>query len=317
MSMFQESAVRALRLLGILFAGSLIGLPVSVSAQAPDAERMFRELDRNRDGSLSLDDANGGNRAFLENILRMGNKPTTGALSRQEFQTVFDAHQSGAGRTPMPPASNPAPAASPTPDAEVASEGLAEALLRICDQNGDGRVSRSEWSRLTQQFRTLDRDSNDALDAAELTALGQSREEPAASRPAERTATATPAAGRASLDGVWRGWVVRGRGEDPNSGEMEMELTVRGNRMEARELGTNRAPGGLGAGTYTIGAGGPGTLDAVQTAGQESGRNYLGVFEVTGDTLRWCVTGRNRQRPTTMATDRGNYLLILRRQTGG
>jgi len=27
------------------------------------------------------------------------------------------------------------------------------------------------------------------------------------------------------------------------------------------------------------------------------------------------VTQRNRVRPTTMATDRGNYLLILRKQT--
>jgi uncharacterized protein (TIGR03067 family) len=293
-------------------------VPTMASAQLPDAERMFRELDRNRDGSISADDASDNNRQFLENILRMGNKPATGTLSRQEFQTVFDAHQAGAGRQPMPPTNNPGATPQPQPQSpdEGAAPGVAEALLRVCDQNGDGRVTRAEWSRLTQQFRTLDRDSNDALDAAELSTLGAERGAASTSTTGERTPPAASPNGRASLDGTWRGWVVRGRGEDTNSGEMEMELVVRGNQMEARELGTNRAPGGLGAGTYTVGAGGAGTLDAVQTTGQESGRNYIGVYEVTGDTLRWCVTGRNRTRPTTMATDRGNYLLVLRRQAG-
>jgi uncharacterized protein (TIGR03067 family) len=95
---------------------------------------------------------------------------------------------------------------------------------------------------------------------------------------------------------------------------MEIELTIDGNRIDARELGTNRAPEGLGSGTFTLGGGGPGTLDAVQTAGQQSGRTYLGVYELSGETLRWCVTNRNRQRPRTMETGRGNYLMILRRQ---
>ena len=57
-----------------------------------------------------------------------------------------------------------------------------------------------------------------------------------------------------------------------------------------------------------------GTLDAAQTTGPQAGRTYRGVYEVTGNTLKWCVTGRNRTRPTTMATDKGNYLLILKRQ---
>ena len=75
------------------------------------------------------------------------------------------------------------------------------------------------------------------------------------------------------------------------------------------------SPRGLGSGTYTMtGNAKSGTLDAAQTTGPQAGRTYMGVYEVTGDTLKWCVTGRTRTRPTTMATDKGNYLLILKRQ---
>ena len=83
----------------------------------------------------------------------------------------------------------------------------------------------------------------------------------------------------------------------------------------SKELSRNRAPGGLGSGTDTMtGNAKSGTLDAEQTTGTQAGRTDMDVYEVTGDTLQWCVTGRNRTRPTTMATDKGNYLLILKRQ---
>ena len=96
---------------------------------------------------------------------------------------------------------------------------------------------------------------------------------------------------------------------------MELELTIHGNKIDVQELSTKRAPGGLGSGTYTMtGNAKSGTLDAAQTTGPQAGRTYRGVYEVTGNTLKWCVTGRNRTRPTTMATDKGNYLLILKRQ---
>jgi uncharacterized protein (TIGR03067 family) len=131
------------------------------------------------------------------------------------------------------------------------------------------------------------------------------------SAPAARDNTGT-----ARLAGVWRGWVVRGRGENPNEGEMEVELTVEGNRITGKELGTTRAPGGLGGGTFTMtGTGNTGNLDADGNSGPQDGRQFMGIYELQGETLRWCVSNRGRQRPTTMATDRGNYLLILRKQS--
>ena len=99
------------------------------------------------------------------------------------------------------------------------------------------------------------------------------------------------------LAGTWRGWVVDGRGENPNAGHMEMELRVEGNRMFGREVGSNRAPEGLGDGTFVVtGTGNSGILDAVQTAGQHAGREYPGIFEIDGDTLKWCVNNRNGSR---------------------
>ncbi|OYW22191.1 MAG: hypothetical protein B7Z55_04905 [Planctomycetales bacterium 12-60-4] len=296
---------------------------------ATEADRMFQSLDTNRDGRLNLDDVRNNNRALLEQIVRMAEKPATGSVTRTEFDRVFEAHRNGQrGNAPRPadrPATDRPGEATPN-----GAERLDRQILRWCDENGDGRLTRTEWSRLTQLFTRHDANRDGTLDAGELAALSAGLEAaptapntaatpstPRAANNAPTTpTTGKPTADAKGLDGVWRGWVVRGRGEDPNSGEMEVELTIRGNRIDGRELGTNRAPeGGLGSGVFTLaGDGKSGTLDAEQTSGPQTGRNYLGIYEIAGDTLRWCVTARNRERPASMATDRGTFLMILRRQ---
>lgn len=305
-----------------------LGIPGSLPGQAEPipAEQMFRSLDTNGDNRLSLEDVRGNNRGILQEILRLANKPNTGSVSRSEFQQVFEAHragQRGPGRPPESP--RPVPRSD---DAAPQALSAAEALLRLCDENSDGRLTRTEWNRLTQLWARLDANRDGVLDPAELATLSDAaaperRPPDAPQTPSTIAPAGTPASapdrretGGANLDGVWRGWVVRGRGEDPNSGELEIELTIRGNRIDGRELGTNRAPaGGLGSGVFTLtGNGRSGTMDAEQTAGLETGRRYQGIYEFDGETLRWCVTARNRQRPSVMATERGNYLLILRRQ---
>ena len=99
---------------------------------------------------------------------------------------------------------------------------------------------------------------------------------------------------------------------------MQMELRIEGQRMVAREIGTSRAPGGLGDGTFVVGGTvDSGTLDAVATSGQHPGKEYPGIFELEGDTLRWCVNNHNRQvqRPAAFETGRGFYYMVLHRQT--
>lgn len=315
-----QSLVAALSL-GLGTTGSLRG-----QAEPNPAEQMFRSLDTNGDNRLSLEDVRGNNRGILQEILRMANKPNTGSVSRSEFQQVFEAHRAG-----QTGAVRPLESPRPTPRSDDAAHHalpVAEVLLRLCDENSDGQLTRTEWNRLTQLWARLDANRDGVLDPAELETLSDvaapERRLPEVQTPSSVPPAGTPLApppdrqrtGGANLEGVWRGWVVRGRGEDPNSGEMEIELTIRGNRIDGRELGTNRSPpGGLGSGVFTLtGNGRSGTMDAEQTAGPETGRRYQGIYEFDGETLRWCVTARNRQRPTVMATERGNYLMILRRQ---
>jgi uncharacterized protein (TIGR03067 family) len=305
-----------------------LGIPGSLHGQAEPipAEQMFRSLDTNGDNRLSLEDVRGNNRGILQEILRLANKPNTGSVSRSEFQQVFETHRAGQRGSARPTESpRPAPRSDDTTQQALP---VAEALLRLCDENSDGRLTRTEWNRLTQLWARLDANRDGVLDPAELatlsdTAVPERRPPDAPQTPSTVAPAGTPATasdrretGEANLEGVWRGWVVRGRGEDPNSGEMEIELTIRGNRIDGRELGTNRAPaGGLGSGVFTLtGNGRSGTMDAEQTSGPETGRRYQGIYEIDGETLRWCVTARNRQRPSVMATERGNFLMILRRQ---
>ncbi len=300
---------------------------------SPGPDQMFQGLDINDDDQLSLSDVQGNNRAILEDILKMAGKPTSGTVTRKEFDKVYEEHQARSRGGNRPPNTSrpttPLPATNDRPEPETNDVGLSAVLLTLCDTDGDGRLTRAEWNRLPSMWAGLDTNSDGVLDDAERTALGRTspvnaggtasqppttRPRPGSTTPATNPPVAAPAA--VGLNGVWRGWVVQGTGENPNEGEMEIELTITGTQVVGKELSTRRSPpGGLGSGSYTMtGNGKSGNLDSEQTTGQNAGRTYMGVYEVTGDTLKWCVTGRGRTRPATMATDKGNYLLILKRQ---
>jgi uncharacterized protein (TIGR03067 family) len=223
-------------------------------------------------------------------------------------------------------------------------------LLRQFDVDGDGKVTVAEGGPGAQQFvrRMLEmagKNADDSLNLEDIrrvvglhrrqsqrTPPGANTDRPPAANPSRDARPSAVPAGRSRntrpnrpvtpsgplqsrLAGTWRGWVVDGRGENPDGGHMQMELRVEGNRMFGREIGTQRAPQGLGDGEFTIaGSGDSGTLDAVATTGQHAGREYLGIFRLEGDTLHWCVNNRNGARPTEHETGRGNYYMILRRQ---
>ena len=104
---------------------------------------------------------------------------------------------------------------------------------------------------------------------------------------------------------------------------MDIELTITADRITGKEIGNRRGGGGggrgpgLGTGSYELtGDGKSGNLDADGLEGQQDGRHFQGIFELDGDTLRWCVSNRGRQRPKEMASGQGNYLMVLSRQGG-
>ena len=79
-----------------------------------------------------------------------------------------------------------------------------------------------------------------------------------AEKPGDRGAGAKTSAGTKTapdlnLDGVWRGFVVEGKGEQPDRGSVHLELTIQGDRITARRLDGGGSP--LGQGTYKIAPG--------------------------------------------------------------
>lgn len=266
----------------------------------PDAATMFRRLDVNGDGKLTLSEARENERRLLERIFSMAGKPEDGSVSRDEFQRVSEQNQrggpnAGVGRAPeggRPGAGRPPEGGRPPGNRPEAGRP-------------EGGRPMPERERGPARERGTNRPMNgDRSTATRGETSGESR------GGAER-----PAANR--LAGTWRGWVVDGRGENPNAGHMQMELRIEGNTMTAREIGQRGGSGqGLGDGTFELsGTGNSGNLDATGTSGRHDGIEYLGIYEINGDTLKWCVGNRGRPRPQEYSTGRQNYYMILRRVT--
>jgi uncharacterized protein (TIGR03067 family) len=116
------------------------------------------------------------------------------------------------------------------------------------------------------------------------------------------------------LEGVWEGYAVDGKGETPDRGPVHLRLTITDTKISAVDLGN--ANKDMGTGTYTIDPARPvKEIDAtgVVLPGKRE-RTYPGIYELDGDTLKWCVDNRAKERPTEFRTANGKYLLILKRK---
>jgi uncharacterized protein (TIGR03067 family) len=119
-------------------------------------------------------------------------------------------------------------------------------------------------------------------------------------------------ADRQRLVGTWTGWIVEGRGDRPNAmiGKIT-EMVITNQTIRARDDQRD-----MGEGNYRVGRDqGWGTLDTAATGGPLRGKSYLGIYQLDGDTLRWCTANPGRPRPTQLMTRRGDgwYLMVLRR----
>jgi uncharacterized protein (TIGR03067 family) len=176
-------------------------------------------------------------------------------------------------------------------------------ILGAFDADGDRNLSRAEWGRMTRAFAGLDVDGSRTLTANEfqtaIEALKEARK---------------PGGASSSTPGLWRGHIVDGRGQNPNSGT-PIELLISGNRIAGRELhGQADSTPNLGIGTFVMtGSTKSGFFDAQYTDGPQAGQICLGIFRMEGDTLYWCASNRAGYRPDEFATGSGCWLMILRR----
>lgn len=119
-------------------------------------------------------------------------------------------------------------------------------------------------------------------------------------------------ADRRALSGSWAGFIADPRGERPGPVRFsEIRITperIRGTQGDGRDMGE---------GTYQLGtAGSVRTLDSTGLAGEPRGKTFLGIYEIRGDTLRWCVANPGKPRPSEFASrpSSGQFLMVLTRK---
>jgi uncharacterized protein (TIGR03067 family) len=123
---------------------------------------------------------------------------------------------------------------------------------------------------------------------------------------------ASDSAAEPDLNGIWRGYVVEGRGEQPDRGTTHLELTIKDHQITAQRLDGEAGP--LGEGTYKIKLGKLLQMDATQTSSQGKRLLYLGICKLEDGQLHWCVATPRNRRPAQFQTRGQQFLLILKRQ---
>jgi uncharacterized protein (TIGR03067 family) len=304
-----------------------------------NTETIFRQLDASGDGVLTLDEATIATRSLMGRVFKEAGKTSGERITYSEFTNVYERLRSkspsGAkSSTSKPGDGNSLPAGlgyldtngddaisktewqktaqafsrldTDKDSALSASEleatgGLAELLMKLGDANLDGEISRVEWGRVVHGFARFDVNGDNSLELAELERVAE-----AAVASASGSANLSAKSGSKSGPTRWRG-NIEGRGQ--------IELLIDGNHASGREIG--RGGESLGAGTINMtGDGKTGNMDAVYTEGDRKGQTCLGMYQLDGDTLVWCVNNRGSRPQSLNASGRGNWLLRLTRVEG-
>ena len=113
------------------------------------------------------------------------------------------------------------------------------------------------------------------------------------------------AEGRQELIGRWRGSMADER-------QPTMELVITAAKISGKDLRTGDS---LGEGRYSLDPAKK-ILDAQGAANPVRGQNYLGIYSLQGDTLKWCSNNGSDKRPATLVHNpgQGQFLMILKRQ---
>jgi len=132
-----------------------------------DPMRIFQNLDKNKDGKLTRDEAQGRPR-----ILALFDRLGKDELTLDDLRSLFPGGGKGGLKAQKKGALGAANSASEkmAESSEDSPRGL-PAFFRLLDTNHDGRLSREELSKATELFDRLDRNHDGFLDAKELTQM--------------------------------------------------------------------------------------------------------------------------------------------------
>jgi Ca2+-binding EF-hand superfamily protein len=124
-----------------------------------DPKRVFQNLDKNKDGKLTRDEAQGRPR-----ILALFDRLGKDELTVDDLTAAFSG---GGGKKAAKKAQKKAAATEKMADSEESPRGL-PAFLRMLDTDHDGRLSREELSKAVELFDRFDRNHDGFLDQKEL-----------------------------------------------------------------------------------------------------------------------------------------------------
>lgn len=132
-----------------MFVGVALGLGQVACAEddpkpesGPSPEQLFKDLDKNSDGQLSVDEVGEERRRFFERLVRVGDKNDDGKLSSEEFQNASKSDdrpvEPGRGEGGGP--------------GGLGSPANAEEMFKRLDTNGDGKLTKSEIPERARGF---------------------------------------------------------------------------------------------------------------------------------------------------------------------
>ncbi len=133
---------------GVLVGSSIVGVAFSqaVKKQAAAYRELFQDLDQNRDNAIERDEVPASARGSFDRLLKRGDDNHNGKLEADEFRSVLQDLRA------------------------FAEEARKQAVERFksMDRDGDGKLTREEFTGPKPRFDVLDRDGDGALTQQEL-----------------------------------------------------------------------------------------------------------------------------------------------------
>jgi uncharacterized protein (TIGR03067 family) len=114
------------------------------------------------------------------------------------------------------------------------------------------------------------------------------------------------------IQGTWKFTKMDVDGKAMSAAEVaKRNITFTGDKWVVREDGKS-----VQEGTHKFDpAKKPGQLDAIVTEGQDKGSTMIGIYELTGDTMRVCFDTQGKDRPTSFnATKAGQMAATVQRE---